>query len=102
MIIGIILGVVYMFYFYCCVVFGKFDKDDVCVMFDLLLCEIVLFVLIVVVVFWMGVYFESFLKFMWIDVGVVLVWFEFVNFGGDVKLVMGVFFVVEVYYEGVY
>lgn len=69
--ISIILGVGYMFYFYCWIVFGEIKLDDVCDMKDMDSCELWLLVLIVVVVLWMGVYFESFLVLMCKDVSVL-------------------------------
>jgi NADH-quinone oxidoreductase subunit M len=89
MTIGIILGATYMLYLYRRVIFGKLDKDDVKAMPDLSMREIALLAPLVAVVFWMGVYPESFLKPMRGDVGALLARIERANPGGDAKLAMG-------------
>jgi NADH-quinone oxidoreductase subunit M len=86
---GIILGAAYMLYLYRRVVFGKLDKDDVKAMPDLSKREIALLAPLVAVVFWMGVYPESFLKPMRGDVGALLARIERANPGGDAKLAIG-------------
>lgn len=55
-IIGIILSVGYVLWFYCCVVFGELMKDVLWGFSDVNLCEIIIFVLFVVVMFYMGFY----------------------------------------------
>jgi len=59
---GMILGAVYMLYLYRRVVFGVITRDDVKAMLDLNWREIVVFVPMIVVVLWMGIYPGSFLK----------------------------------------
>lgn len=59
---GVVLGAAYMLYLVRRVVFGELDKDDVKAMPDLSLREKVVFVPLLAVVFWMGVYPNSFLN----------------------------------------
>jgi NADH-quinone oxidoreductase subunit M len=87
---GIILGAAYMLYLYRRVVYGKLDKADVAAMPDLSLREVALLAPLVAVVFWMGVYPESFLKPIRGDVRFVLARLEPANPGGDAKLATSV------------
>jgi NADH-quinone oxidoreductase subunit M len=57
---GVILGATYMLYMYRRVVFGKLTKDDVKLMPDLGLREVAIFVPMVLIVIWMGIYPSSF------------------------------------------
>jgi NADH-quinone oxidoreductase subunit M len=66
--IGIILGAAYMLWLYRRVVFGKITKDDVKSMLDLNPREIAIFVPLVVLVLWMGIYPASFLNVMSVSV----------------------------------
>lgn len=59
---GLVLGATYMLWLYRSVVFGKLDKDDVKAMPDLSLREIILFVPLIVLVFWLGIYPSAFTK----------------------------------------
>ncbi len=59
---GLILGAVYMLYLYRRVVFGVITHEDVRAMLDLNWREIVVFVPMIAVVLWMGIYPNSFLK----------------------------------------
>jgi NADH-quinone oxidoreductase subunit M len=59
---GMILGAIYMLYLYRRVVFGVITRDDVKAMLDLNWREIVVFVPMIAVVLWMGIYPGSFLK----------------------------------------
>jgi NADH-quinone oxidoreductase subunit M len=59
---GMILGAAYMLYLYRRVVFGVITKDDVRAMLDLNWREIVVFVPMIAVVLWMGIYPDSFLR----------------------------------------
>jgi NADH-quinone oxidoreductase subunit M len=59
---GMILGAVYMLYLYRRVVFGVITRDDVRAMLDLNWREITIFVPMILVVLWMGIYPRSFLK----------------------------------------
>jgi len=59
---GMILGAAYMLYLYRRVVFGVITREDVRAMLDLNWREIVVFVPMVAVVLWMGIYPRSFLK----------------------------------------
>ncbi len=86
---GLILGAAYMLWLYRRVVFGRLDKADVAAMPDLSAREVALLAPLVAVVFWMGVYPESFLRPMRGDVGTVLARVERANPGGDAKLSMG-------------
>ena len=97
---GIILGAAYMLYLYRRVIFGKLDKDDVKAMPDLSRREIALLAPLVAVVFWMGVYPESFLKPMRSDVGALLARIERANPGGDAKLAMGAAPAAQAHAEG--
>jgi len=58
---GLILGPAYMLYLYRRVIFGKLVKDDLKAILDLSPREIVMFVPLVLVVLWMGIYPSSFL-----------------------------------------
>ena len=86
---GLILGAAYMLYLYRRVVFGKLEHEDVRMMPDVSLREVALLAPLVAVVFWMGIYPESFLKPMRGDVGSVLARIERANPGGDAKLAVG-------------
>ncbi len=59
---GLILGAAYMLYLYRRVVFGVITKDDVRAMLDLNWREVVVFVPMLAVVMWMGIYPNTFLK----------------------------------------
>jgi NADH-quinone oxidoreductase subunit M len=61
---GVVLGAAYMLYLYRRVVYGELTKDDVKAMLDLEPREIAIFVPILAVVMWMGVYPMSFLGIM--------------------------------------
>ena len=58
---GLILGPAYMLYLYRRVVFGKLVREDLKSILDLSPREIILFVPLVLVVLWMGIYPSSFL-----------------------------------------
>lgn len=60
--LGLILGATYMLWLYRSVVFGPLDKDDVKTMTDLTWREIIIFAPLVVLVFWMGIYPNAFMK----------------------------------------
>ncbi len=53
---GVVLGAAYMLYLYRAVVFGPLDKDDVKKMLDLDKREITIFLPMIVLVLWMGIY----------------------------------------------
>jgi len=57
---GLILGATYMLYLYRRVVLGKLTKDDVKLMPDLGMREVAIFVPLVLIVVWMGIYPSSF------------------------------------------
>ena len=59
---GVILGAAYMLYLYRRVIFGKLERVELQTMVDLNPREIAMFVPLVVVVLWMGVYPSSFLN----------------------------------------
>jgi NADH-quinone oxidoreductase subunit M len=59
---GLILGAAYMLWLYRCVVFGKLEKEELKRMPDLSWREIAVFAPLVLVVVWMGVYPNSFLR----------------------------------------
>jgi NADH-quinone oxidoreductase subunit M len=86
---GIILGAAYMLYLYARMIYGKAAGDDTLAMPDLNKREIAMFVPIVAVIFWMGIYPESFLKPMRRDVGTLVARMERANPGGDAKLAAG-------------
>ena len=54
--LGVILGAAYMLYLYRRVIFGTLTKDDLRQMMDLSRREIAIFVPLIVVVLWMGIY----------------------------------------------
>ncbi|MFM9976913.1 MAG: NADH-quinone oxidoreductase subunit M [Sphingomonadaceae bacterium] len=86
---GIILGAAYMLYLYARMAYGTAAGDDTRAMPDLSPREIGMFVPIVAVIFWMGIYPESFLAPMRADVGAVLARIERANPGGDAMLAAG-------------
>jgi NADH-quinone oxidoreductase subunit M len=86
---GIILGAAYMLYLYARMIYGKAAGEDTLAMPDLNKREIAMFVPIVAVIFWMGVYPESFLKPMRRDVGSLVARIERANPGGDAQLAAG-------------
>ena len=57
---GIVLGAAYMLWLYRRVVFGTLDKEDVKAMLDLGPREVAIFVPLILVVLWMGIYPASF------------------------------------------
>ena len=57
---GIILGAAYMLWLYRRVVFGKLEKEDVKAMLDLSPREVAIFVPLILIVLWMGIYPASF------------------------------------------
>lgn len=59
---GLILGAAYMLYLYWRVVYGKLEKEDVKAMLDLSPREVAVFVPLILVVLWMGIYPNSFLE----------------------------------------
>lgn len=59
---GVILGAAYMLYLYRGVVFGPLDKEDAMAMPDLNLREVSIFLPMVGLVLWMGIYPASFLR----------------------------------------
>jgi NADH-quinone oxidoreductase subunit M len=86
---GIILGAAYMLYLYARMIYGKAAGDDTLAMPDLNKREIAMFVPIVAVIFWMGIYPESFMKPMRRDVGALVARMERANPGGDAQLAAG-------------
>ncbi len=86
---GIILGAAYMLYLYARMIYGKAAGADTLAMPDLNRREIAMFVPIVAVVFWMGVYPESFLKPMRRDVGALVARMARANPGGDAQTASG-------------
>jgi NADH-quinone oxidoreductase subunit M len=58
---GLVLGASYMLYLYRRVIFGKLTKDDLKGLLDLSPREVMLFVPLIVMVLWMGVYPTTFL-----------------------------------------
>jgi len=65
---GLILGAAYMLWLYRRVIFGELTKPDLKDMLDLSKRELAIFVPIVLVVLWMGVYPQSFLRIMHVSV----------------------------------
>ncbi len=61
---GMVLGAAYMLYLYRRVIFGKLEREDLKDILDLSRREIAIFVPLVLVVLWMGIYPMSFLKVM--------------------------------------
>jgi NADH-quinone oxidoreductase subunit M len=59
---GLILGAAYMLWLYRRIVFEKITREDVRAMLDLHWREVAIFVPMIAVVFWMGIYPNSFLK----------------------------------------
>ena len=60
---GMILGVAYMLYLYRRVIFGRLTKEDLRAMLDLSPREITVFVPLILLTFWMGIYPSSFTGF---------------------------------------
>ena len=61
---GIILGAAYMLYLYRRVIFGKLEKDDLKSILDLKTREIAIFVPLIIVTIWMGIWPAPFLDVM--------------------------------------
>jgi len=61
---GIILGAAYMLYLYRRVMFGRLVREDLKGILDLELREVAVFVPLILVVLWMGIYPNSFLRVM--------------------------------------
>lgn len=59
---GLILGAAYMLYLYRRIIFGKLTKDDLKELLDLSPREVIVFVPLIVMVLWMGVYPSTFLE----------------------------------------
>ena len=59
---GVILGAAYMLYLYKRVVFGELTKADVRAMTDINAREVAIFVPLIALVFWMGIYPSSFIN----------------------------------------
>lgn len=58
---GVILGAAYMLYLYRRIIFGELEKDDLKPLLDINAREVAIFVPLIVVVFWMGIYPSTFL-----------------------------------------
>ena len=86
---GIILGAAYMLYLYWRICYGKLVHADAAAMKDLSAREMWLLAPIAAVVFWMGVYPESFLRPMRADVGRLLERVERARPPGDAHLTAG-------------
>ena len=59
---GIILGAAYMLYLYRRVIFGQLTKENLKNIADLTPREIVVFAPLLILVFWMGIYPETFMS----------------------------------------
>ncbi|BBK42835.1 NADH-quinone oxidoreductase subunit M [Allostella vacuolata] len=66
---GLVLGCTYMLFLYRRVIFGRLTRDDLKTMLDLDRREVAIFVPLVVLVLWMGIYPSSFLDPMALPVG---------------------------------
>jgi NADH-quinone oxidoreductase subunit M len=86
---GIILGAAYMLWLYWRICFGKARHADAAAMPELSLREWWLLGPIAILVFWMGVYPETFMRPIRNDVGRVLTRLERVAPAGDSKLTLG-------------
>ncbi len=62
--IGVVLGAAYMLWLYRRVIFGELTKDDLKGMMDLGPREVAIFVPLIALVFWMGIYPSSFIDVM--------------------------------------
>ena len=61
---GMILGAAYMLWLYRRVIFGKLEKEDLKALLDLSPREIAIFLPLVAIVMWMGIYPSSFTSIM--------------------------------------
>ncbi|MCB9948530.1 MAG: NADH-quinone oxidoreductase subunit M [Rhodospirillaceae bacterium] len=61
---GLVLGAAYMLYLYRRVIFGRLTKDDLKGFHDLSLREMAVFAPLIALVFWMGIYPNSFIEVM--------------------------------------
>jgi NADH-quinone oxidoreductase subunit M len=86
---GVILGAAYMLYLYCRVAFGVQRNADAAAMPDLSLRELVMLTPIAAVVFWMGVYPESFMAPMRADIAALDARLAQARPAGDAHLKMG-------------
>jgi NADH-quinone oxidoreductase subunit M len=80
---GLILGPAYMLYLYRRVIFGKLVKEDLKTILDLNTREIVMFVPLVLVVLWMGIYPSSFLGPMHASVAKIINDYQLVKTAAD-------------------
>ena len=83
---GLILGAAYMLYLYRAVVFGELDKEDLKDILDLEKREVIIFVPLIAVVMWMGIYPEPFLDVLHVSVENLMTNFEadLANYHGTV------------------
>ena len=65
---GVVLGAAYMLYVYRRIIFGKLEKENLMSISDLSYREIIIFLPLVLLVFWMGVYPAPFLDVMSVSV----------------------------------
>ncbi len=61
---GLVLGAAYMLYLYRRIIFGRMTKDDLRTLLDMTPREKLVFAPLVILVFWMGIYPQSFLDVM--------------------------------------
>lgn len=73
---GVILGAAYMLWLYRRVIFGELTKEDLMRLSDLNRREVAIFVPMILVVMWMGIYPSSFLDVMHVSVENLLTQFE--------------------------
>ena len=73
---GLILGAAYMLYLYRAVVFGELDKEDLKEILDLEKREVIIFIPLIAVVMWMGIYPEPFLDVLHVSVENMMTNFE--------------------------
>ena len=84
---GMILGAVYMLYLYRRIVFEKITKEDVRAMLDLNWREVAVFVPMIAVVLWMGIYPSSFLRPMQPSLANIMQHVQSANAAAAVRLV---------------
>ncbi len=81
--LGLILGPAYMLYLYRRVIFGKLTREDLKSILDLSPREVAVFVPLILVVLWMGVYPSSFLAPMHASVAKLINDYQLVQTAGD-------------------
>lgn len=91
-IIGVILLVVYVLWFYCCVVMGELIKESLKLIIEMIGCEKVIFVLLIFMILFLGIYLSLVIDIIGLSVYDLIVYVNMVIVVSD----LGVVIVVDV------